>query len=173
LLFDPEDQNSQPGLFARTSCSPLPEDAAIREANRVAAEKQKEKDDKKKKQRRRRARLDRGKRRQGSDKEDEEEEEEGAYGSASLIPWEDLADEDVPAGGDASLGGPFPFHVGEDTPSEPMETGRAAPSGPSEQRDGSKRQCADEAQPGRAGWSQNVAVRWRRGESGNFFASSF
>jgi hypothetical protein len=40
----------------------LPEDAAIREANRVAAEKQKkEKDDKKKKQQRRQPRLDRGK----------------------------------------------------------------------------------------------------------------
>jgi hypothetical protein len=61
-LFDIEDRNTQPSLFAWTSCALLPEDAAIREANRVATEKQKkEKDDKKKKQQRRQPRLDRGK----------------------------------------------------------------------------------------------------------------
>jgi hypothetical protein len=44
-----------------------------------------------------------------------------------------------------SLRGPSPFHVGEDEPSELIETGRATSSGPSEQRDGLKQQRADEA----------------------------
>lgn len=69
----------------------------------------------------------------------------------SPIPWEDLADEVTPAGGDASLGGPYPFHIGEGEPSELMETGSTAPSGPSEHRDGSKLQRADEAQLGSGG----------------------
>jgi hypothetical protein len=75
--------------------------------------------------------------------EEDEEEEEGAYGSMSPIPREDLADEDELTGGDASLGGPFLFHVREGEPSEPTKMGHAVPSGPSEQRDGSKRQRAD------------------------------
>jgi hypothetical protein len=65
-------------------------------------------------------RLDQGKRRHGSNQEDEDEEEEeeevGAYGSTLPILWEDLTDEDMSAGDDASLGGPFPFHVGRVSP---------------------------------------------------------
>lgn len=79
---------------------------------------------------------------------EEEEEEEGASGSASPVPWEDLADEGEPVGSDVSRGGPFPFHAGEDAPREPTETGHPALSGPSEQKEGSKWPCADEAQPG-------------------------
>jgi hypothetical protein len=56
------------------------------------------------------------------------EEEEGAYGSASPIPWEDLADEEEPVGGDASLLGPFPFHEREDAPSELTMVVHSAPS---------------------------------------------
>jgi hypothetical protein len=52
------------------------------------------------------------------------------------------------AGGGASLGGPFPYHVGEDTPLESIEAGHSVPSVPSEQREGSKQPCANEAQPG-------------------------
>jgi hypothetical protein len=147
------------GLFVRTSHAPLLEDAAIREANRAVAEWQKKKkDDKKEKaQRKVRAQLDRGKRRQGSkeeedeEEEDEEEEEEGAYGSTSPIPWEDPANEGEPAGGDASLGGPFPSHPGEDAPLEPAKMGHSIPSGRSEPRESSKRPHANEAQPGSGG----------------------
>jgi hypothetical protein len=50
------------------------------------------------------------------------------------------------------LMGPFPGHVpgqeGADVPLESTESGRSAPSGPFEQREGSKQQRADEAQPG-------------------------
>lgn len=94
-------------------------------------------------------RVDRGKWRQGSDKEDEnkkeEEEDEGAYGSISPIPWDDLAKEDELAGGDASLGRPFPFHAREGEPSEPTEMGHVVPSEPFEQRYGLKWQRANEA----------------------------
>jgi hypothetical protein len=101
--------------------APLPKDAVVRVVNRAKNErKKKEKDDRKKKtQKKARTWLDRGKRRQGSEEEkdemDDEEEEEGAYGSASPIPWEYLADEE-PAGGDASLVGPFPFTRGRVCP---------------------------------------------------------
>jgi hypothetical protein len=93
----------------------------VRAVNRAENKRRKKKDNRKKKaQRKARVQLDRGKRRQ----ESEEEEDEGAYGSGSPIPWEDLAGEDGPVCGDASpqAMGPFPYHVGEDTPSKPMET---------------------------------------------------
>jgi hypothetical protein len=115
--------------------------------------------------------LDRGKWRQGSDeeedeKEKDEKEKEGANSFASPIPWEDLADEGEPAGGDASRGGPFPFHVGEHAPREPTEMDHPALFGPSEQKEGLKRPCIDEAQPGQVSQPQNVIVRWHRGELG-------
>jgi hypothetical protein len=62
----------------------------------------------------------------------------------SPIPWVDLADEEEPVGDDASLGGPFLFHVGEDVPSEPA-AGHSIPSEPSKQREGSKGPRANEA----------------------------
>jgi hypothetical protein len=85
------------------------------------------------------------------DEEGEEKEEEGAYGSESPIQWDNLAGEDEPAGNSSSLAGPFPFHEREDAPLEPTEMGHSAPSGPSEQREGTKRPRADEAQPGSGG----------------------
>jgi hypothetical protein len=133
--------------------APLPKDAAVRAANRAENEHKKEKDDGKKKKKAR-TWLDQGKWRQGSEEEeddetdDEEEEEKEAYGSALPIPWEDLVDKEEPAGGDASLAGPFPFHEREDAPLEPTVVGHSALSEPSEQREGSKRPRADEAQPG-------------------------
>jgi hypothetical protein len=63
----------------------------------------------------------------------------------SPIPWEGLVDEEEPAGGDPPMVGPFPFHEGEDVPSEPTEAGHSTPSETSEQREGSKQPCADEA----------------------------
>jgi hypothetical protein len=77
--------------------------------------------------------------------EEEEEEEEGAYSSASPIPWVDLADEEEPSGGDASLGGPFPLRIRGDAPSELTEAGHFIPSEPSEQREGLKQPCTNEA----------------------------
>jgi hypothetical protein len=77
--------------------------------------------------------------------EEEEEEEEGAYGSGSPVQWGDLAGEDEPAGDGSSLARPFPFHKREDAPLEPIKMGHSAPSGPSEQREGTKRPHADEA----------------------------
>jgi hypothetical protein len=50
----------------------------------------------------------------------------------SPISWEDLANEEERAGGDASLAGPFPFHEREDEPSESTVAGHFAPSEPSE-----------------------------------------
>jgi hypothetical protein len=77
--------------------------------------------------------LDRGKWRQGSDeeedeKEKDEKEKEGAYSFASPIPWEDLADEGEPAGGDA--------------PREPTETNHPASSEPFDQKEGLKRHAS-------------------------------
>jgi hypothetical protein len=82
---------------------------------------------------------------------DEDEEEEGAYNSMLPIPWEDLADEDEPTSGGASLAGPFPFHKREEAPSEPTVVGHFALFKPSKQREGLKRPCVDEAQPGSGG----------------------
>jgi hypothetical protein len=93
---------------------PLLEHATVRAVNCAENERRKkEKDDaKKKKQRKARAQLDLGKRHQGSEEEEEEEEgeeEEGAYSSGLPIPWEDLANKDGLAGGNASLGDPSCF----------------------------------------------------------------
>jgi hypothetical protein len=175
--FDPEGHNSDLGLFVRTSRAPLPEDVAIRKANRVVAERQKKrKDNKKKKAQRKQVRLDQKKRRQGSEekedeKEEEEEEEEGAYSSSSPTPWVDLADKEELAGGGASRGGPFPFHAEEDAPPESTGVGQSAPSEPCEKREDSKRPCADEAQPGSGGSAPKLLVRWHRGKLKKFLRS--
>jgi hypothetical protein len=47
--------------------------------------------------------------------------------------------------------GPFSYHVEGNGPSKPMEIGHSALSGPSEQREGLKRQHADKEQPGSGG----------------------
>jgi hypothetical protein len=78
------------------------------------------------------------------EEEEEEKEEEGAYGSVSPNPWVDLADKEEPTGDDASLGGPFPFYIGEDAPLEPTEVDHPIPSKLSKQREGSKWPRADE-----------------------------
>ena len=141
------------GLGFRASIAPLLEHAAVRAANHAADEKRKKKDEEKAKRRvKERAKLDRGRRRQGL--EDEEEEGEGGNGSGLPVQWDELG------GGDENSSllwtGPFPWQAGEDDPLEPTELGRSAPSkpsgappksagssrftpsGPSEQREGSK-----------------------------------
>jgi len=143
-------------LGFRASIAPLLEHMAERATNRAADERRKkDKDDEEKKRwATERAKLQRGKRRQGSLEEDEEEEEEGEDdGSGSPIPWDDLAggDEDPPS----PQAWPFPWHLleqeGEDTLLETAGVSRPAPFGPSEQREGSKRERDEEWQPGSGG----------------------
>ena len=91
LLSDSKRWDLQPGLFARESNPPLPEDATRRAANRAAAEVAKA--------RKERAKLQRGKRRQGSKESDgdEEEDDDDDDESDSNIPWGALWSEDEQA----------------------------------------------------------------------------
>ena len=96
LFSDSKRQDLQPGLFARVSDPPLPEDVARRAVNRVVAEavNAKKEQNKAKKER---VKLQRGKHRQGSkesDGDEEDEEEEEADESHPNIPWGALALED-------------------------------------------------------------------------------
>lgn len=84
------------------------------------------------------------------EEDEEEDKEEGEVGDeeeegGDSVPWDDLANEDEPAGSGSSpqQTWPCPWHIEEqeeeNMPPELMEMDCFAPSGPSKQREGSKR----------------------------------
>ena len=146
----------QPGLVARDSDPPLPEDAARRAANHAAAEAAKAKKEREK--------LQRGRRRQGSeesDGDDEEEEDE----SDPNIPWGALALEDEQTdAGQANLTlipqhapaqteeDALPRSARKDVPPRSEEQVHPAPTDPTR---GAKRPVADVAESELSGQPSN------------------
>lgn len=155
----------QENLVFSDSATPLPEDAATRAANHTKNERQKKrKDDEKKRKERRQRKWDQGEESNNDDEydKDEEGEEEDDDG----VEWNDMVNEDEPAGGESSSRwGPFLSMRGRTCPRSRRR--RVAPPrpGPQNGRRARKDSAPTRSSRGREGQPLNVlGVQWRRGE---------
>jgi len=103
--------------------APLPRNSSVRAANRAEGKRlRKKKEDKRKKKQRKLQAWERG---EDTDSDNDDDDDGDNDEVVDDIEWDDLENEDVLTGIGSSLqeSGPFPFHGGEGTSREQVETG--------------------------------------------------